>query len=101
MAKDVAWDRFTGMLKNYIEEFAASKCMFFGEKTEQVDYEIENFDSLEEDWYSQLLNLDCISEYHEGLKKVAIQYLPIFLNEYPEYKNAECLKVEENKNADK
>ena len=40
-----------------------------------------------------LRTLKPVREYSDELKDVARQYLPIFLKEYPRFKDADCLAL--------
>ena len=44
----------------------------------------------------ELRLLKPVYEYSDELKDVAVQYLPLFVKEYPQYQNAECFNLDKN-----
>ena len=108
---DLLWDRLAGALMIYVENymFCKSACGKGGLKlspTYNVDYEIEeeiiselsrsheNGD-LRNIWYNKIDACRNINDLPLYLKKLVEQFLPRFLSEYPQYKEEECLKIEE------
>lgn len=106
---DVMWDRLTGGLMLYIENFELKKCSGVGRfnlnPSYKVDYEIadeileylektteeENIDSY---WHMQIGSCRNINNLPPYLQQLVIQFLPRFLAQYPQYKDAKCLKIE-------
>lgn len=92
---EIAWDRFSGLLNNYIIDYlcANSQSKLF-ENAPKVNYEIKNADKLETDWALSLSSALKINDLPPELKKVAVQFLPEFLKKFPQYENSECLIYE-------
>lgn len=105
---EVLWDRLAGNLMEYIKNYELSKSDKGEWKIEpsyNVDYEIEEeiiselYRTLEAKdcrsfWYHQVEFCTNINELPLYLKKLVEQFLPRFLSEYPQYQDAECLKIE-------
>lgn len=93
---DMIMDMFAGGMVVYITNYFYS--LRDGIYKPKVSYEIPNDEYISEHWRDILLELQSlkpICEYSDKLKIVAQQYLPIFLSDYPQYQDAECLKMEE------
>ena len=87
-------DRFVGRLMAYIDDYYASTRN--GIYKPVVDYTIPHDEYISEhgrEIMDELRSLKPLCEYSDELKDVAIQYLPLFFEEYPEYKNADCLVI--------
>lgn len=85
-------DRFAGGLLSYMDDFYASTRN--GLYKPIVNYSIPHADYISEharEIQDELRTLKPVYEYSEYLKDVAVQYLPLFLEAYPQYKNAKCL----------
>ena len=90
---DCIMDRFGGGLILYMSDYFASKNgMIYRPK---VNYTIPNEDYIRENWKSvceEIRWLKPLSEYSKEIKAVAVQYLPIFFKDYPQFADAECLQ---------
>lgn len=87
-------DRFAGGLMVYLDDYYASKRN--GIYKPVVNYSIPHEDYISEhaeDIRNELRILKAVYEYSDELKDVAAQYLPLFIEEYPQYKDADCLRV--------
>ncbi len=106
---DILWDRLAGTLKIYVDNYLI--CKSGGGKRKlspsyNVDYKIEeeiisellksheNGD-IQNIWYLKIGACRDINELPLYLKKLVEQFLPRFLSDYPQYQDAECLKIEE------
>ncbi|WP_418967895.1 hypothetical protein [Catenibacterium sp.] len=59
------------------------------------NYSLPNAEYIEENWnevVDKLISLTPPRKYPKELKEVAIQYMPLFLEDCPYYKEAKCLK---------
>lgn len=73
------------------------------EPSYDVDYEIEeeiiselySAEDMYHWYYYQVLTCKNINELPLYLKKLLKQFLPRFLSEYPEFQDAECLKIKD------
>lgn len=106
---EVLWDRLAGELMEYVENYELSKSdggKWKIEPSYNVDYKIEEeiiselYRTLEAKdicniWYHQVEFCTNINELPLYLKKLLKQFLPRFLSEYPQYQNAECLKIKD------
>lgn len=84
-------DRFAGCLIAYITDYFQG-CDVHGNK---IDYEIPHADYFLEnarDLLAEIRTLKPIREYTPKLKEIAIQYLPMFLEEFPRLAKKDCLK---------
>lgn len=104
----ILWFTLAGGLREYIQNYELSK-MVEGtgkwklEPSYNADYEIdeETIDELYSPkdmyhwWYYQIISCTNINELPLYLKKLLKQFLPRFLSEYPQYQNAECLKIKD------
>lgn len=103
---DVIWDRFTGGLMLYVDNFLIAKSG--GKRKIQpsyaVDYDIsdiiieylektEQEGKMEDIWYIKISSYRSINDIPSPLKELAVQFLPRFLGEYPEYKDEHCLQI--------
>lgn len=104
----ILWAILAGELRVYVQNYELSKSAEGIGKWKlgpsyNVDYEIEEeiiFElyaakDMSSWWYYQILNCTNINELPLYLKKLLKQFLPRFLFEYPEYQNAECLKIKD------
>ena len=105
MENNVIFDRLASGLALYVENYSIvnSTSKFKLEPSYPVDYEIESIEELQKYtdvdnyWLHLIANCNSINELPEYLKKLVIQYLPRFFKEYPQYEDAECLKVDDIK----
>lgn len=90
----VMWDRLGGLLVEYVENFLLKKynnTKFSLEPTYTVDYEIKDIDRLfsqtssSDYWVLKIMACENINQLPLHLKKLVIQFLPRFFEEYPEY----------------
>ncbi|MDD6233089.1 MAG: hypothetical protein PUA89_10305 [Frisingicoccus sp.] len=103
----VLFDRLAGSLMTYVENYLLKQHKVKTGRLKispsyEVDYEISdeiiryiNLTLEREDcffWYFQIAACNDLSEVDEPLKSLVIQFLPKFFEQFPEYKNAECLK---------
>lgn len=91
---DCIMDNFAGGLMVYIDNYYASTRN--GIYKPVVDYVIPHDDYISEhgrEIMDELRTLKPVREYSDELKDVARQYLPIFLKEYPRFKDADCLTL--------
>lgn len=87
-------DRFVGGLMAYIDDYYASTRN--GLYKPVVNYTIPHDDYISEhgrEIMDELRSLKPVCDYSTELKDVARQYLPLFVKEHPQYKNAECLNL--------
>lgn len=108
--EDILWDRLAGTILIYVENYAMQKKIDEREKTGKkgysdelpflkpsypVDYEIENVEQFRDDepWALEISKYQNINDLPGSLKKLVIGYLPRFFKDFPEYRDAECLKV--------
>ena len=92
LTTDCIMDNFAGGLMVYIDNYYASTRN--GIYKPVVDYVIPHDDYISEhgrEIMDELRTLKPVREYSDELKDVARQYLPIFLKEYPRFKDANCL----------
>lgn len=106
---DILWDRLAGTLNIYVENFLIYRSGGGKHKLSpsyNVDYEIEeeiisevsgsyeNGD-IQSIWYIQVSACRNINDLPLYLKKLVKQFLPRFFQDYPQYQEAECLKIRE------
>lgn len=94
IARVCTMDRFAGGLIAYLEDYFDSKYGVYHRPI--IHYEIPNEDYFVEnarDLLEEIRTLKPLRDYSLELKKIAQQYLPVFLQEYPHLKNEECLKL--------
>ena len=87
-------DRFAGGLMKYITDAIYSKNGKIYKP--KVDYSLPNEKYIINHWQEvscDLRYLKPLREYSDELKEVARQYKKIFLEEYPQYVDATCLKI--------
>ncbi len=87
-------DRFIGELIPYITDYFASKSS--GIYHPKVNYTIPNEEYIVDNWEDiceKLRSLIPLYEYRNEIKEVAVQFLSVFLEKYPQYKTAECLQI--------
>ncbi len=93
LMEDAIMSYFAGGLMNYIKNYFNALGGFFPK--EKANYSMPNEEYIEENWdeiYDCLVSLTPPRKYPKELKEVAIQYIPLFLEDCPYYKEAECLK---------
>ena len=83
--ESIVMDRFAGMLAEHIEE-SGGFCFGGNHVTEKSGYD------LEADWRIQLMTAKSIREYPSKLKTLALEFLPTFLEEYPQYRGCQYLE---------
>lgn len=92
---NVAMTRFADGLYEYMDNYFRSlNGVIYKPK---VTYDLPNSDYISEHWreiHLELMTRESVREYSDELKEVAKQYLLLFLQEYPEYKDEECLNIE-------
>ncbi|WP_143072711.1 hypothetical protein [Oscillibacter sp. PC13] len=107
MSSDVLWDRFSGCLAEYVDNYLLKTRgggKFGIKPSYEVDYEISNPDSLFDDtsfdgyWVHKVARCRNINDLEPGLKELAIQFLPKFFTQFPEYRTEECLNVKSDGN---
>ena len=94
--EDVVMSYFSSGIWEYIRDYFRSLSNG-GIYKPEISYEIPNSDYISahwEDFHLDVLNEKPVYEYSDELKEVAKQYLPVFFKEYPEWQEAECLKIE-------
>lgn len=105
MKRNIAlWDRLAGTIVTYIQEririgyskhdewIAAEQFKPFGETLGNNNagiYEI-NMDTID-----IIMDANDINELSPEIQKIVLWHLPRFLEVWPEYKDAECLKIKE------
>lgn len=90
-------DRFASGLMAYIDEYYASTRN--GIYKPVIDYSIPHDDYISahsQEIMDELRSLKPVCKYSDELKDVAIQYLPLFTEKYPQYKKADCLMVKQS-----
>lgn len=96
MNKDeVARSYFASGLWKHINDYYAS--LYGVIYRPNVTYDLPNKDYISEhirEIRSEIQMLGDVCEYSDELKEVAKQYLPLFLQEYPEYRDEKCLRIE-------
>lgn len=103
---DAIWDRFAGGLMLYVDNFLIAKNG--GKRKIQpsyaVDYDISDKiieylektaqeGIMEDIWYIKISSYRNINDIPPPLKELAVQFLPRFFGEFPEYKDEHCLQV--------
>lgn len=92
--ESVTMTRFADGLYGYIEDYFMSlNDIVYCPK---ITYELPNRDYISEharEIQLEIMTRESVREYSDELKEVAKQYLPLFLQEYPEYKDEECLSI--------
>lgn len=91
IARMCTMDRFAGGLIAYVQDYFRGRDVY----GKLIDYEIPNADYFSENaraLLEEIRTLKPIREYTPKLKEIAIQYLPIFLEEYPRLAKKDCLK---------
>ncbi len=105
---DMLWDRFAGALAVYVENYllkSGDEGSFGLKPSYEVDYEIADeiidflqktleTSGIENRWSFQIAACKNINELAPQLKQLAVQFLPKFLKQYPQYAQARCLEVE-------
>lgn len=84
--------RFVGGLLNYITNYYNVLEGFLPK--EKANYSIPNEEYIEKNWneiVDKLISLTPPRKYPKELQEVAIQYMPLFLDDFPYYKEAKCL----------
>ena len=75
---DVIWDRLAGCFKLYVE-----------------NYELKKYtDDIDNYWAHLIGGCRNINNLPNDLKELVLQFLPRFFEQFPQYKEAECLKSE-------
>ncbi len=103
---DVLWDRLAGTLKTYVEDYLLKMEGGKLQPSCQVDYELDaetvlflqntlNSGDIENVWYLRISGCKDINELPDELKRVVRQFLPRFFEKFPEYEDANCLKISE------
>ncbi len=107
---NVLFDRLAGTLMLYVENFFLNQATYNDDMkikvqpSYKVDYEISediilglkesalsnNIDNI---WYHKISGCKNINDLPEYLIKLIVQFLPRFFEQYPQYTNEECLKV--------
>ena len=109
LKEDVLWDRLSGHLAEYVENYLLKKCgggKFHIQPSYEVDYEILDVESLyadttfEEFWVHRVGNCRTINHLDPCLKKLVLQFLPRFFEQFPEYRFEECLRESEEDDDD-
>lgn len=93
LMEECIMSRFAGGLKNYITNYFNVLGGFFPK--EKANYSLPNAEYIEENWnevVDKLISLTPPRKYPKELKEVAIQYMPLFLEDCPYYKEAKCLR---------
>lgn len=99
---DVLWDRLAGGLQIYVENYylkitGGGKLKL--QPSYNVDYVIEDIDLLKKHneindyWVFKIGGCRNINELPVFLRKLVVQFLPRFFQEYPQYRDVECLKI--------
>lgn len=96
---NILWDRLAGEILEYVENFCLYKSQSKIKPSYEVDYNIECLDELqkhtdiEDYWAHQIASCTNINDLPAYLQGLVLQYLPRFFEKYPEYKDADCLKL--------
>ena len=102
MENEALWDRLAGMLVEYVENYLLDKNknpLGIG-PSYTVDYEIKDverlfdFEVIDDYWVVQIAGCRNINKLPPNLKELVIPFLPRFFEQYPEYKAAECLRIQ-------
>ena len=99
---DVLWDRLAGCFKLYVENYELKKygSTFNLKPSYEVDYEIDldvlkkYTDDIDNYWAHLIGGCRNINNLPNDLKELVLQFLPRFFEQFPQYKEAECLKSE-------
>ena len=106
----VLWDRLAGEIALYVENFIISQnknnksSRFNIRPSYNVDYDISdallkdivNCESSEKYYVNIIAGSRNINLLPPHIKELVCNYLPQFFLAHPEYKNAECLKINED-----
>lgn len=90
----VVMDRFAGGLLDYIETYFHSINGTLYKPV--INYTLPDPDYVRDNWNSvleQIQSLKPIKEYTPELKAIAAQYLLLFFDDFPDYRDEECLKL--------
>ncbi len=110
MDNSILWDRLAGALMLYVENYFLSKASYSNDSrfklqpSYEVDYEISEdiiaglqqsveIGNIDEIWQHKICVCDNINNLPDYLQKLVIQFLPKFFSQYPQYQNADCLKL--------
>lgn len=108
MKTEILFERLAGSLITYVENYFLSNeknnTKFKIKPSYAVNYEIPESiltnlkksvesDDIDNIWYHQISGCKNINELPDYLQKLIAQYLPMFLKQYPQYNNADCLAL--------
>ena len=103
MNKSVIFDRLSGCMIEYVENYLLNKSQSKIIPSYKVDYEIsqeilfEIEKSLQGDidtiWYHKISECVDINDLPTYLQKLVIQCLPLFFERFPQYKGCDSLQL--------
>lgn len=99
MDLQLLWSRLAGGVDTYVSNYVLKGNKYGIQPTYKVDYVIEKVEELyttnniKEYWVIQVDICRNINDLPEHIKRVVVQYLPRFFAEFPQYRDADCLKV--------
>lgn len=92
--EQVIMDRFAGWIVAYVEDYFSEGSILSGHI--KIDYELPDVLYVKSHWMEmkdELLMLNPVYTYSAELKLIAVQCLPAFIKEYPQYKDEGCLNL--------